>query len=104
MQDHVTSAASDIAQAVNAKVGVASSAINTGVAAGVVVTSTSPEVVESVKFGVYLSTHGIGVISYMEIISVIGSVYLTYKLITEIYDRFISKLSKGNKNGQQTGQ
>lgn len=103
MQDHVTSAASEIAQAANAKASVV--VVNSTVASGVVI-SGNPDVVEAVqavKFGSFLATTpvpGIPSLSLFELMQIIGTAYLVYQLSTSIYDRFISKFFRGKSNGQ----
>lgn len=103
MQDHVTSAASEIAQAANAKASVV--VVNSTVASGVVI-SGRPEVVEavqSVQLGSFLATTPVPwlpFLSWLEIMQAIGSLYLVYQFSISVYDRFISKFFRGNKHGQ----
>jgi hypothetical protein len=51
----------------------------TGTASGVIVTGHDPQI-----FGQWLAQHGVGVLSWIEIFQVIGSIYVTYKLLEAI--------------------
>lgn len=101
MSDHVTSAVNDLAHAVNNKLGVVITnwTVSSGLVAGGVVSQTQ-------STGMYLATHspfGFG-LSYMEYFSALGATWISYQLITSVYDRFISKRFKRRKtDGQQTG-
>lgn len=104
MQDHVTSAASDIAQAANAKVG-AVAATNTTVGAGLYVAAEKPEMIEGAgEVGKYLATTPFPILpflSYTEVFAGIAAIYLVWQFSTSFYDRVIVKIINwSNRNGQ----
>lgn len=102
MSEQLSSAASEIAHAVNVKASVVIA--NSSIASGVLVTSTAPELVsDSTKIGYQLATTGILYLSWLELFQIIGATYLVYNFSISVYDRFLSKL-RSKKDGQQTGQ
>ncbi len=101
MQDHVSSAATELTTAASTKAVVVT---NSTIATGLVVTSEKPEIVtETTTQGAWLATHYIGPLNGLEVIQVIGAVYVTYTLTTAMYDRF-SKYIRSRKNGKSSGQ
>lgn len=99
MQEHVTSAANEIGNALTAKAVVVT---NYTTAGGLVVAGVKPELItQTTEFGKYLATNGIWVLSYTEIISIIGASYLVWQFSLSVYDRVISKIIWRLKNGKQ---
>lgn len=107
MNEHVTSAASDMAQMANAKASAA--VLHASLAGGITIANVSPETVEKVKFGETLANYGMFGLSWIEIISAIGAIYLVYNFSLSIYDRILlpsyrltSRFLRSAKSGQQT--